>query len=115
VRKYSATHTRHIPPLDEASTFSEKCLKLRIAFFPDPEAIPAYHLSGIISTRDLSEEFSPVTRSEISAIFSKTNPQSACGNDKLNYLALRHLKSAAPLVLPLLATSLLKLVIHYSQ
>jgi hypothetical protein len=63
-------HSNAIPDLDGAIGFSDKCNKLRTTLFPaSNEAISIIPENFVASQRDLSDTFTPVSRSEVKRVF----------------------------------------------
>jgi ribonuclease HI len=109
-------HSNAIPDLDGAIEFSDKCNKLRTTLFPTSDgAISIIPENFVASQRDLSDTFTPVSKSEVKQGFRAINQNSAVGCDKITYATLIHLNSTNPDIIPHIATALLRFGYHYHK
>ena len=100
-------HTKAIPDLDGQSDFADKCNRLRSALFPQPtqgNAIPQLKPA----TADLTNEFDGITSTEVTRAIERCNKNSACGDDKLPYIAIAKAHQSQPSLLPQLFTASLQ-------
>jgi hypothetical protein len=67
-------HSNAIPDLDGAIEFSDKCNKLRTTLFPASDGtISIIPENFVASQRDLSDIFTPVSKSEVKQVFRAIN------------------------------------------
>jgi hypothetical protein len=68
-KRHTMAHSNAIPDLDGAIEFSDKCNKLRTTLFPaSGEAISIIPKNFVASQRDLSDTFTPVSKSEVKQV-----------------------------------------------
>ena len=115
-KRHQNSHSRAIPPLEEARYFDDKCTKLREALFPCSDMHPTPLIIDCLSSRtDLSMSYEPVTIAEMNNTLRKCNKDSAVGEDGLNFMTIFKLHEAVPSLLPQLASALLLHGIHYGK
>lgn len=87
-----------LPDIQEISTFQGKCPILRDSFFlanvATPPPLPEGFLPSI--TKDLGDNFDPVTEQEIANLLSKTSSTSAPGLDNINYTMISQAAPGCP-------------------
>jgi hypothetical protein len=112
---YDGTHKGNPDP-DGCSEFEGKSKKLCSALFSAPTSgslnIPGNFVSY---NQDLSDNFLPITPSEICKALNALNHNSAVGKDRLTFSTLSKLNAANPNILPLLSTALFKYGCHHRE
>jgi ribonuclease HI len=115
-KNHTRVHSKVLPDIDGASTFLDKCTKLRDSLFPSTDnELPPVPDDYVTHKIDLSNEFSPVNRAEIKRALNKSNKNGAVGNDCITYTMLGHLDEIAPSILPQLATAVFRFGFHHRE
>jgi hypothetical protein len=114
IKRHTLTHTKALPEIEGSSDFQSKCDHLRCSLSPDnPILIYTIPDDFVVSKKDLSNNFTPISKTEVKKALDSTNTNSAVECDMVNYTALKHLDRANASLLPNLVTALLKYGLHY--
>jgi ribonuclease HI len=115
-KTHTNTHNCMIPPLNNKEKFEDKCNLLRSSLFPIQPSISADPTSiNLDSLQDLTDLYSPVTSSEITRALNKSDPNSACGHDRIGYNTIKKLHENSPQLLPPLISAIFKHGIHHDS
>ena len=106
-KRHQNSHSRAIPPLEEARDFDDKCCS-------DLHSTPLA-IDRLSSRTDLSMSYEPVTIAEMNNTLRKCNKDSAVGEDGLNFMTIFKLHEAVPSFLAKLVSALLFHGIHYNR
>jgi hypothetical protein len=116
IKRHTLTHTKALPEIEGSSDFQSKCGRLRYSLFPDnPISTLTIPDDFVVSKKDLSNDFTPVSKTEVKKALDNANTKSAVGCDMINYTILKHLDLANPSLLPNLVTALLQYGLHYYE
>jgi hypothetical protein len=114
IKRHAPTHTKALPEIEGSSDFQSKCDRLRYSLFPgNPISTLTIPDDFFISKKDLSNNFTPVSKTEVKKALDSANTKSAVGCDMINYTTLKHLDLANRSLLPNLVTALLQYGLHY--
>jgi hypothetical protein len=114
IKRYTLTHTKALPEIEGSSDFQSKCDRLRCSLFQDnPISTLTIPDDFVVSKNDLSNDFTPVSKTEVKKALDSANTKSGVGCDMINYTTLKHLDLANPSLSPNLVTALLQYGIHY--
>jgi hypothetical protein len=109
IKRHTLTHAKALPEIEGSSDFQSKC-----SLFPDnPIKTLPIPDDFVVSKKDLSNDFTPVSKTEVKKALDSANTMSAVGCDMINYTTLKHLDLANPSLLPSLVTALLQYGLHY--
>lgn len=115
-KKHKHTHSKNLPDIDGASTFTEKCHKFRESLFPThTQQLPPVHPNFVNSKVDLSDDFTAVSRAEVKRALNSANKKAAVGNDQITFTTLTFVEETVPSALPQIITALLKYGCHHPE
>jgi hypothetical protein len=114
IKRHTLTHTKALPEIEGSSDFQSKCDHLRCSLSPDnPISICTIPDGFVVSKKDLNNNFTPVSKTEVKKALDSANTNSAVECDIINYTTLKHLDRANPSLLPSLVAALLQYGLHY--